>query len=209
MLAWKFAAVPVTPDFLFEIKWDGARAGVRVDSHGIQLRSRHGTDMTSWFPELAAIRERLDATSVLLDGEIIARDGSVESFNELLVRIRKRGNGAGSLPLTFVAFDVLEHEGRDVRADPLEDRLELVRSVITEGPGIAISRTFEDGPGLYTIAVASGLEGVVGKRRGSPYAAGRSRDWIKVKAPDAAGRHEWSSVTQVRQPIDDSKGTAR
>jgi len=60
--------------------------------------------------------------------------------------------------------------------------------VIEEGSGVALSRDYDDGNGLFQLAIAHGLEGVIGKRRGSVYTEGRSRDWIKLKVAGAFER---------------------
>ncbi len=85
------------------------------------------------------------------------------------------------------AFDLLELDGTDCRAEPLEKRKSrLGRLLAKERPGIAYSDHL-DGEAvlMFEHACRLGLEGIVSKRRDSRYRSGRSKDWVKVKNPDS------------------------
>jgi ATP-dependent DNA ligase len=98
--------------FDFEVKFDGFRCGAVIESGRVRLLSRQGTNLSPWFPELASLPADVAGTDALLDGEIIVGSGSVESFNALLKRARLRGRStANTLPVSFVAFDLLWHDG--------------------------------------------------------------------------------------------------
>jgi bifunctional non-homologous end joining protein LigD len=193
MLATTVSRPPTGPAWSWEIKWDGLRAFAIVDAGRVTLRSRKGTDMTRWFPGRSALGDFVGARHAVLDGEIILRDGSPESFNALLARARARGRRIDDEPGTFVVFDVLAIDDDAATASlPLDERRRALQRIVTETPRLVMSRVFDDGDALYALAVANGLEGVIGKKRAAPYVGGRSREWVKVKVPGAAARHDWN-----------------
>jgi ATP-dependent DNA ligase len=134
------------------------------------------------------------STDALLDDEVIAGNGSIESFKILLRRARLRGRSTSSaLPVSFVAFDLLWHDGADLTQRPLEERRTQLLALVTESIRLAVSRIYADGPALLSIAAAHGLYGVVGKDRLSLSELGRrSRSWLKTKVPGAHLAHEWN-----------------
>jgi bifunctional non-homologous end joining protein LigD len=192
MLASKLNKPPIGPDWTFEIKVDGIRAFAINDRGVLTLVGRRGTPMTSWFPELMPIGDLVDAPDVVLDGEIILGSGSVDSFNDLLGRLRSRGRAPAGTPVTFVAFDAVSIGGVDLADRELHERRNRLRAIVTEGPRLVLSRVYDDGTALYAAALEHGLEGIVAKRRSSKYEPGRSRAWVKVKVPGASERHEWT-----------------
>jgi ATP-dependent DNA ligase len=194
MLATDASKPPTGEQFDFEIKFDGFRCGAIIEAGRLRLISRQGTNFTPWFPELAEM-----AADALLDGEIIAGAGDVESFNTLLRRARLRGRSTlNALPVSFVAFDLLWCDGADWTQRPLDERRAQLRAIVTESSRIAVSRVFADGPTLLDGAAAHGLEGIVAKDRRSLYESGRrSRAWLKTKVPGAHLAHEWNGEAQL------------
>ena len=89
--------------------------------------------------------------------------------------------------VTLCAFDLLKLDGADLRRVPIEERKRLLSKLLRRPhPGIALNEHYEgDGAIIYKHACALGCEGVVSKRRGSLYRAGRSDHWVKVKNPSA------------------------
>jgi bifunctional non-homologous end joining protein LigD len=197
MLAVGTSKPPLAKGFDFEIKFDGFRCGAIIEAGRLKLVSRQGTNFTGWFPELADMTADVAGSEVLLDGEVIAGNGSIESFNILLRRARLRGRSTpNALPVSFVAFDLLWYEGTDWTQRPLDERRSKLRAVVTESERVAVSRVFADGPALLAISAAHGLEGIVAKDRRSLYELGRrSRSWLKTKVPGASAGHEWDAFT--------------
>ena len=186
MLARTAEAPFSSPDWLFEVKWDGIRA-IAFTVGGFSLLSRNGKEMADRFPELAEIPNL--APGCVLDGEIVLlRDGR-NDMQALLTRFQEtnpRQIEADSrrLPVTYVAFDILEADGKPIVRLPLEERLGILGERVREGKylvrSVAVRR---DGERYYAEAVKRGLEGVMAKRLGSPYEPGvRSDAWLKVKA---------------------------
>src|SRR5690606_15990110 len=126
MLARRIDEPFASPDFLFEIKWDGYRCLAFVD-RGVYLQSRGGLDMAPWFPELAEAVRRLDRLPAVVDGEVVAWREGRPDFGALQQRARVRRPeavkaAAAAGPVTLILFDVLLAGGEDVTALPCEER---------------------------------------------------------------------------------------
>lgn len=90
---------------------------------------------------------------------------------------------ADKLPVSFVAFDILYFNGKELMDLPLMERKALLQKTVTESPRMALSRILEaNGNALFALAGQEGLEGIVAKRRDSKYYTGkRTKDWYKAK----------------------------
>ncbi len=174
----------------FEFKWDGVRAIVFVDGGRVRALSRNDKDLTESFPELRAVGDFLGSREAILDGEIVAFDDAGRpDFGRLQQRLHLTGEGrvkarAREFAASFLAFDLLYLEGRLLLSEPYDERRRLLESLKLAGDSFATPRAYTDGEGSEVFATAKerGLEGVVAKRRSSPYRPGqRSHDWIKVK----------------------------
>ena len=175
------AKPPSGPGWVHEIKHDGYRLIVRRDGEAVRLFTRRGYDWTDRYPAIAAAAAKLRAKSFTLDGEavVVGHDG-VAVFDAL----HRRHKASEAL---LYAFDLLEHDGEDLRPRPLSDRKARLARLLTRVPaGIEFNEhTDEDGATVFRHACKMGLEGIVSKRLGAPYRSGPSRDWIKVKNPDS------------------------
>lgn len=186
-------------EWAYEMKWDGFRviAQVTVPADAsdatptVRLVSRSGKDMTSTFPELQELGNRVpaDALPVVVDGEIVALDARGRpSFRRLQQRanLTKAGDveaARAKVGVELMAFDVLSARGRSLVKRTYDERREILDELI-EGDGIVhVPPAFAgDLAGAVATSKHLGLEGVVAKRRTSTYAAGRrSRTWIKIK----------------------------
>jgi bifunctional non-homologous end joining protein LigD len=186
MLATPIDAAFDDDAWLFEIKWDGYRALVTIERDGsVAIASRTGKDFTPSFPELANLAESFSERPLVLDGELVVLDArGRSSFGALQERLDRFGRSdPEKSPVTFVVFDALYANGRDLRDEPLEKRKEILASLLTDvGPVMLSKHVRKDGVRLYELAVASDLEGIVGKRSASTYVSRRSREWVKIKA---------------------------
>ncbi|MGP6158234.1 MAG: non-homologous end-joining DNA ligase, partial [Vulcanimicrobiaceae bacterium] len=173
------------PKWLFELKWDGYRALVRIERDGtVAVNSRSGNNFLQKFPELAELGEAFSERPAIVDGEIVVLDeqgrSSFQALQERLDRYGRRGTS--KRPITFVAFDLLYGNGRDLRGEPLEVRKAALESMLTgHGPVIFSKHVVGDGNKLFAFAQEHGLEGVIAKRRDSTYQMRRSREWLKMK----------------------------
>ena len=127
---------------------------------------------------LAQLRSR----SCIVDGEAVCcGDDGVPSFD----RIRYRRHDAD---VFLYAFDLIELNGDDLRREPLEVRKATLASVLAKAaPGLRFNDHIDhdDGEVVFRHACKLGLEGIVSKRKDSPYRSGRSPDWLKMKNPNA------------------------
>jgi bifunctional non-homologous end joining protein LigD len=172
--------------WVYEVKYDGFRALAGLSGGRVALLSRNGLDLAGRFPRVAdALAEVLVAEAVL-DGEICALDEKGRPRFERM----QQGSEEGVI---FYAFDLLWLDGDDLRARPLEERRELLESVLGNPPdGVALAERVAGEPdAALARAAKQGHEGLIAKRRGSSYAGGRSRDWLKLKA------HQSQEVTIV------------
>ncbi len=172
------------PDWLFEVKWDGFRVEAVVANGAVRLFTRNGHDAAAYFPHLLPPpAEWLRAEEAILDGEVVALDpGGRPDFGLLQARIAGEAEAA-RVPLVYEAFDLLRLDGRSLLAVPLEDRKRLLRAALLDGPRIRYAGHVEtDGRAFFEAARSRGLEGIVAKRRRSPYEPGRrSQHWLKLK----------------------------
>jgi DNA ligase 1 len=214
---------PVT-EWMFEWKWDGIRAQI-IHRGGETLIWSRGDDMVSdSFPELIEAGDFLPDGTVL-DGEILGwQDEHPLPFAKLQRRLGRKQVGERTrteFPVAFLAYDLLEHEGADIRAQPLGERRRNLESTIVatnerfrssdcskpnKSSETPMLLGFETEPAaqvdqsplrlsplvhaeswteLATLHAASrnrGVEGLMLKRRSSPYGVGRQRgDWWKWK----------------------------
>jgi ATP-dependent DNA ligase len=172
---------PAGPGWLHEIKHDGFRIIAHREPDSVRLFTRNGYDFSERFPLIVAAIAALPARSCVLDGEAIACDEKGLSVFEM---IRWRQHDAS---VNLCAFDLLQLDGEDLRREPIEVRKATLKGLLRRRrPGLAFNRHFEvDGTVVYEQACALGCEGIVSKRLGSPYRAGRSDCWIKIKNPKA------------------------
>jgi bifunctional non-homologous end joining protein LigD len=180
-LPTKAHTLPSGDLWLHEIKHDGFRVIARKDGDRVRLYSRPGNDMTRRFPLIAEALTRLRSRSCIIDGEAVAcDDNGLASFE----RIRYRQHDGD---VFLYAFDLIALNGDDLRRDPLQVRKATLASIVAKArPGIRFNEHIEgDGPSVFAHACKMGLEGIVSKRKDSPYRSGRSPDWLKMKNPEA------------------------
>jgi bifunctional non-homologous end joining protein LigD len=175
-----------SPEWLFEIKWDGERSLAFLRDGEVELRARSGRNITGEYPELKELAKRMNARRAILDGEIVVLD---EAGRSDFLRIQERfgvSRPAATLlqktPVTYYAFDLLYCDGYDLRNAALEDRKELLHSLLDNSDRVRFSdHQIENGKELFQVAKRTGLEGIIAKRRDSAYPGKRSTLWLKLK----------------------------
>lgn len=180
MLATAATSPPAGGDWLHEWKWDGYRINGSARAGQVALYSRNGLP---WNDRLPHVVEALRALGrdFDIDGELIAlNDKGYSDFNALQHAL-KSGRTTG---LRYVVFDLPALDGEDLATQPLHARKQKLRALVGDTPGVLVYSEHIDGNGEKVFAAARqhGLEGILSKRRDSKYVAGRSRDWLKVKA---------------------------
>ncbi len=182
--------VPTASGWAFEIKFDGVRAVGYARDGGVRLFSRNDRDITSSYPEIASsgIAAAGLGDGAVVDGELVALDARGRpDFGLLQHRMHVAAPAAellAEVPVRYVVFDLLRHEGRPTTGLPYTERRALLAGLDLGGaPGVAVAPNFVDVDGAVVLGAAreQGLEGVVAKRADSTYQPGRrSRSWIKT-----------------------------
>lgn len=185
-----------SPHHLFEPWWGGVRALAIIgpaDSPGtgeVTLVGEDGRLISPLPVDLSGLAVRVAARAAVLDGEIVVVDptGRLDA-DELAHRMR----GEPGKPLAYLAFDLLDLDGRSLLSVPLDRRRELLRRVLRPGDElVAVPAIAEEGRALFAAVVAQGLAGVRARQRASPYLPGvRSRLWRSITvAPDRKARRQ-------------------
>jgi bifunctional non-homologous end joining protein LigD len=173
------------PGWLYERKFDGERCLAYRSGDQLRLMTRNQKQVNGTYPELAAALLGQDARDFVVDGEVVAFEGTETSFSRLQQRLGVRDAGAdlvAAVPVVFYLFDVLWAAGQDVRPLPLVERKQVLDGLLSFGDPIRqAEHSRHDGEAYYAEACAAGWEGLVVKRGDAPYRAGRSRDWLKFK----------------------------
>jgi bifunctional non-homologous end joining protein LigD len=173
---------PKGAGWIHEIKHDGFRMMVRRNGVGVRLFTRNGYDWTDRYPLIRHAAHALRASSFLLDGEAV--NCNEDGLPDLDVLRHRRNDRTAFL----YAFDLIELDGRDLRREPIESRKAALLKLLRKADyGIFLNEHLEDEAAtVFQHACKLGLEGIVSKRRGSPYVSGRSQHWLKLKNPNSA-----------------------
>ena len=173
---------PTHGDWLYELKFDGIRAIAIKDGKKVSLISRNGNKLDKRFPEIADAVKELPLEECVLDGEAVALDEEGRSSFQLLQALEMEGRKS---PLVFYVFDLLQLNGKSLLELSVEQRKQVLAK-ICESVGDPIRYSGEisgDVKSLLAEVKRRGLEGLIGKQRGSKYEPGRrSGAWIKLKS---------------------------
>lgn len=164
-------------DWIFEIKWDGYRAIAEIDKISVKLYSRNGLSFEHTYPGIFHALSQLKINAVL-DGEIIALNkNGMPDFQALQYYSTEEA------PLVYQVFDLIALNGKKLTGQPLLERKELLRNMLSENDIIRYSDHVQThGKAFFEVAKEKGLEGIMAKRVLSIYTEGkRSKDWLKVK----------------------------
>ena len=182
-----------SPDWIYELKYDGFRMLAHGGAGQAQLRYRSAQDATDRYPELTSAIRALPIADLILDGEIVMLDAEGKpdfhklSFRGQLHRTSEIQRAALASPVTYVVFDLLGAGGFDLRGLPLLARKAYLQRILPSiGPLRYGDHIPEQGEALLQQVVARGLEGVVAKKASSTYKSKRSPDWLKMKADPEA-----------------------
>ncbi|WP_236191577.1 DNA ligase D [Pseudomonas paraglycinae] len=168
-------------DWQYEIKFDGYRIMARIDQGEVQLFTRNGHDWTHKLPKQAQALAALGLESAWLDGEMVVADADgVPDFQAL----QNAFDSGRSENIVYYLFDLPYLNGVDLREVPVEERRAALATVLKthQDPLLRFSEAFDETPqALLNSACQMRMEGLIGKRLGSPYVSRRSSDWIKLK----------------------------
>jgi bifunctional non-homologous end joining protein LigD len=188
MLAEPLEAPFSDPHWVFEVKYDGYRILGASSAGEATLVTRNGKPATDRFPEVSRALAALPFEHIVLDGEIVAMDREGRPrFQRLQQRARLTRQSdieraTVENPVTWFVFDLLGFGDYDLRELPLRQRKAWLEQLLPKQGAIRYADHFEErGEQVYAAVAEQGLEGVVAKRGDSPYRAGRSSSWRKLR----------------------------
>ncbi len=168
-------------DWQYEIKFDGYRMLARIRDGEVRLFTRNGHDWTDRLPRQIKALQALKLKDSWLDGEVVSLDAEGLPDFQALQNAFDIGR---SLDIVYYLFDAPFLGGQDLRDAPLEERRAALKSALAASRSklLRFSEAFAAHPrDIFESACDLALEGVIGKRVGSPYVSRRSADWIKLK----------------------------
>ena len=155
MLATAGTHVPTDAGWSHEVKWDGVRAITEVREGRLRMYSRNANDITVAWPELN--RSPLGDRDLLVDGEVIAlNDRGLPDFRVLQDRMHVRNAASAArladrLPATYMVFDVMRLDGRDLTSMPLGERRQVLRDLGLQHSTWQVPDSYEDGAMLFDL----------------------------------------------------------
>ncbi|HEY3148442.1 MAG TPA: DNA ligase D [Dongiaceae bacterium] len=178
-------APPTSTNWIHEVKFDGCRMGARIENGVVKMITRSGLDWTRKFPTMAKALAKSKVKSAWLDGEVVVPDeNGLSSFS----RLQRALSEGDDTQMVFYLFDAPYLNGQDLRELPLVQRKQILRDTLfgKRRSGVLAYSDHHDAEGseFFKAACNMALEGVVSKRKDSPYRSGRQRDWVKSKCVD-------------------------
>lgn len=167
-------------DWIYEIKWDGYRAISYLNNGKTDIRSRNNLSFNKEFYPIAGALKEWKIKAVV-DGEIVAINKKGISDFQQLQGFHKNRKPAD---LLYYVFDIIWHDGYDLKELPLLQRKKILQGVIPENNTVIKYSDHIAGKGklFFKAALKQGLEGVMAKKGDSIYATGyRSKEWLKMK----------------------------
>jgi bifunctional non-homologous end joining protein LigD len=171
---------PQGSEWMHEVKHDGYRTLVVIETGCARAYTRSGLDWSDHYPGIISAAAKLNCRSAIIDGEVIVQDErGVSDFEALNSAIRWQPH-----KLIFYAFDLLHLDGKDLRDQSLLERRSKLKKLfcLDETSPLQFSEEFTgDSAAFFRACAEYGLEGVVSKRVTSRYRSGRSKTWLKCK----------------------------
>jgi bifunctional non-homologous end joining protein LigD len=184
MLPTLVDGLPRRSGWAYEPKWDGWRCLAVVGDGMVDLRSRKATDLAPYFPELLRPLAALAGRRAVLDGEVVVLRNGRPDFDAISGRLAARrlaDMAARTSPATFVAFDLLELDGRVLADEAYAARKEVLEALGLDGLRWALTPSDGDGEAVWAATRDLGLEGVVAKDPRSSWVPRRTKRWLKCK----------------------------
>ena len=173
--------VPKSGDWLYEIKYDGYRIVAFVEGNNALLITRNGKDFSKHFADIAlSLSSWANGRAMILDGEMVVTDRQGKTDFQALQNYMKSPKDNN---LTYIVFDLLALDGKDLREQPLTERKQILQDLMKDAPdNIHYSQHVEgSGKQSFEAACELGMEGIIGKKANSKYSGTRKGDWIKIK----------------------------
>ena len=185
MLATLHDRVFSNQEWVYEPKFDGMRVLCAGEPGEARLWSRNQKPLEATYPELVTALAEHARGGFVADGEAVAFEGDRTSFERLQARINltdDRSIRASGVTVYYYLFDLLSHEGHDIRARPLRERKQLLSDTFTFTDPLRLSPHRDaEGERFHREACERGWEGLIAKRSDGRYRHGRSSAWLKLK----------------------------
>lgn len=181
------ATIPRGTEWIAQVKWDGVRMLVYYMDGETKLINRQGRDRTLQYPEFTEVQTYCKASSVILDGEMIALADGKPSFHEIMRRDSLRQEreirfAARRIAAIYMVFDVLYYNGEWMNDRTLAERQQLLQHIIIPSERVQGVPSLNEGEPLLAVMKERGWEGIVCKRLDSTYAfGGKDARWQKIK----------------------------
>lgn len=175
-------------EYLHQIKWDGIRGITYIQEDGYRVFTKSGKERTGFYPELDGLKTLFHGKSGIIDGELIVLDKEIKPsfslvmYRELLRSPNKLDYYMQKYPVKYIVFDMMFLDGKDLRDEFTEDRISLLSQTLESNVSITLTDSFMDGHSLFDLMKEKNYEGIVTKKRYSPYIGGKNhQDWFKTK----------------------------
>lgn len=175
-----------SPNFLFELKFDGVRASIHVGPNTFKIFGRSGHEITTLYPELKSIQKNF-SKNVIFDGEIVLFYHGKPNFSKLQERMHTKDKKRieyfkEEMPVCFMVFDCLCENGKDLTNKPLIERKKVLQKYQDMDYFIKVQYIEKEGKKLFSKVKKMDFEGIVAKKMDSLYEMNtRSDAWIKIK----------------------------
>ncbi len=179
--------IPSGEEWVYQVKWDGVRILTYFDGREVALYNRKLNARTAQFPEFLEIKTFCTASSVVLDGEVIALFQGKPSFHEVMKRDGARKPGKinqmrNLVPVTYMIFDILYYNGNWITDLPLFKRQQILKEIIIPRDDLQLTENFSEGENLFETVKKEKMEGIVCKDLRSKYLVnGKDKRWQKKK----------------------------
>ena len=190
------SAPPVaSPDWVYELDFEGQRVQVRVDGDDVGIFDAAGAPLGSSLPEVERDLRRIRAMQAWIDGVLVAPgdDGRPDA-----ARLVRQLGGESARGIVLYAFDLLHYDAWDLRDLPLRDRKAALASLLPRSTSVHyVDHVASRGADLLAVVAAGGLRGILAKREDSPYASGESAAWGRIEAPASSGGGEGTLLERL------------
>lgn len=179
--------IPVGDRWIGQVKWDGVRILTYFNGSSIRLFNRRLNERTLQFPELVNLKNYCSASSIILDGEVVALEKGKPSFHHVMKRdgVRQPDKVKRAMRETaviYMIFDILFYADRWITELPLDQRQQILYESIKPCDDVQLVENFDDPQLLYQVITAQDMEGVVCKDLTSTYGIkSKDRRWQKIK----------------------------
>ena len=187
MLAGVTKVIPTDTKYIYEIKWDGIRTIIHLNTEKVTIYSRSGREITRQFPELQD-RKSFKVEDGIFDGEIVVLDEQGRpQFSNVISRMHTQGAASIEIvkkryPVVCYLYDCLSLDGKSIIDEPLHRRQAWLGTALKKGTSYKLSEAIKDGEGLFAATKQMTLEGVMAKDKNAGYHIGQRSDvWLKVK----------------------------